>query len=287
MQRAYDKDPYAILGISPTATASQIKQAYHRLAREYHPDLNKDPRAIERMKDINWAKSILSDPQERALYDMWRSSGVRVEYHPGAASPYSDPTSQRSSSSPNASPRTAYSTGTQGPKAQGCAPTIFIIIFVAFINIIRLLQSTSQPAIVYAPLENRLTQTAEMERVISILETFYAAETNPALAITITPEMSVAPSTATEIQRDEFGHRDLRSEVVPGSWLYDQLHTYFPELITFSGLSDEVTLVVYDQLRGYQIKTRSLGEYWIYIDRQTQTIRPMHFPPAGDGTPTP
>lgn len=54
MPRVYDKDPYEILGLPFNATASQVKQAYHRLARQYHPDLNKDARASERMKDINW-----------------------------------------------------------------------------------------------------------------------------------------------------------------------------------------------------------------------------------------
>jgi DnaJ-class molecular chaperone len=49
----YDPYSYAILGISPTATTSQVKEAYHRLARQYHPDLNKDPLASERMKEIN------------------------------------------------------------------------------------------------------------------------------------------------------------------------------------------------------------------------------------------
>jgi curved DNA-binding protein CbpA len=43
--RTYDKDPYEILGIPSTATASQVKLAYRRLARQYHPDLNKDPPA--------------------------------------------------------------------------------------------------------------------------------------------------------------------------------------------------------------------------------------------------
>ena len=97
MSRTYDKDPYVILGIPPTATASQVKQAYHRLAREYHPDLNKDPRAAERMKDINWANDILSDAHERSLYDLWRNSSARVVYYPGTNPPPSNATPPRSS----------------------------------------------------------------------------------------------------------------------------------------------------------------------------------------------
>jgi len=63
------KDYYEILGVSKNATERDIKSAYRKLARKYHPDVNKDPGAAERFKDINEAYEVLSDPQKRARYD--------------------------------------------------------------------------------------------------------------------------------------------------------------------------------------------------------------------------
>jgi curved DNA-binding protein len=66
------KDYYAVLGISKTATSEEIKKAYRKLARKYHPDLNPDnPEAEERFKEINEAQEILSDPQKRQKYDQF------------------------------------------------------------------------------------------------------------------------------------------------------------------------------------------------------------------------
>lgn len=60
---------YETLGVSSTASADEIKKAYRRLARKYHPDINKDPGAEEKFKEINAAYEILSDEQKRAQYD--------------------------------------------------------------------------------------------------------------------------------------------------------------------------------------------------------------------------
>ncbi len=62
-------DPYAILGVERDATPAQLKSAYRKLAREYHPDRNPDPKAAERFKEISVAYAVLSDPQKRAVYD--------------------------------------------------------------------------------------------------------------------------------------------------------------------------------------------------------------------------
>ena len=63
-------DPYEILGVSRDATPDDIKRAYRKLAREHHPDANReDPNAEERFKEINMAYEILSDPQKRQRYD--------------------------------------------------------------------------------------------------------------------------------------------------------------------------------------------------------------------------
>lgn len=63
------KDLYAVLGIEREASAEEIKKAYRRLAREYHPDVNSDPGAQERFKEVSQAYEVLSDPQKRASYD--------------------------------------------------------------------------------------------------------------------------------------------------------------------------------------------------------------------------
>lgn len=62
-------DYYAILGISREASSDEIKKAYRRLAREYHPDVNKDPGASEKFKEISTAYEVLSDDAKRDRYD--------------------------------------------------------------------------------------------------------------------------------------------------------------------------------------------------------------------------
>ncbi|MEM1562737.1 MAG: DnaJ domain-containing protein [Candidatus Bathyarchaeia archaeon] len=55
------KDPYVILGLPKTATRKQIEEAFRELARKYHPDLNKDPEAREKYKDVVWAYNQLKN----------------------------------------------------------------------------------------------------------------------------------------------------------------------------------------------------------------------------------
>ncbi len=70
------EDLYEILGVSRSASQEEIKKAYRRLARQYHPDLNRDDGAAERIKEINGAYEILSDPDKRARYDRFGAAGV-------------------------------------------------------------------------------------------------------------------------------------------------------------------------------------------------------------------
>jgi molecular chaperone DnaJ len=65
------RDYYEVLGIARTADKDEIKKAFRRLARQYHPDVNKQPDAEGRFKEVNEAYEVLSDDQRRALYDRY------------------------------------------------------------------------------------------------------------------------------------------------------------------------------------------------------------------------
>ena len=65
------KDYYKILGVKKDASKEEIKKAYKKLAKKYHPDLNKDPDAAEKFKEVNEAAAVLGDPQKRQQYDQY------------------------------------------------------------------------------------------------------------------------------------------------------------------------------------------------------------------------
>jgi molecular chaperone DnaJ len=70
------RDYYEVLGVARNATPDQLKAAFRRLARQYHPDVNKAADAEERFKEINEAYAILSDPEKRAAFDRYGHAGV-------------------------------------------------------------------------------------------------------------------------------------------------------------------------------------------------------------------
>ncbi|MGJ0298082.1 DnaJ domain-containing protein [Aliarcobacter cryaerophilus] len=68
------KSLYETLEVNENASADEIKKAYRKLARKYHPDVNKDPKAEEKFKEINAAYEVLSDPQKKQQYDQYGDS---------------------------------------------------------------------------------------------------------------------------------------------------------------------------------------------------------------------
>jgi molecular chaperone DnaJ len=70
------RDYYEVLGVGRAASQDEIKRAYRRLARQYHPDVNKSPDAEDRFKEINEAYHALSDPDMRARYDRFGHAGL-------------------------------------------------------------------------------------------------------------------------------------------------------------------------------------------------------------------
>lgn len=86
------RDYYEVLGLSRGASEAEIKKAFRTLARQYHPDANKeDPNAAEKFKEINEAYQVLSDPEKKQRYDQFGHAGVDPSAAAGAGGPGGNP----------------------------------------------------------------------------------------------------------------------------------------------------------------------------------------------------
>ncbi|XP_010271328.1 PREDICTED: uncharacterized protein LOC104607386 [Nelumbo nucifera] len=81
IRAAGGSDYYSTLNLSRDATLQEIKSAYRKLARKYHPDLNKSPGAEEKFKEISAAYEVLSDDEKRSLYDRFGEAGLQGDYN--------------------------------------------------------------------------------------------------------------------------------------------------------------------------------------------------------------
>ncbi|MFT4975227.1 MAG: curved DNA-binding protein [Myxococcota bacterium] len=82
------RDLYSVLGVSRSADQDSIKKAYKKLARQYHPDLNKDPAAGDRFKEINAAYDVVGDEKKRKLYDDFGEASTKPGFNAEQARRY-------------------------------------------------------------------------------------------------------------------------------------------------------------------------------------------------------
>ncbi|HEX8907549.1 MAG TPA: DnaJ C-terminal domain-containing protein [Anaeromyxobacteraceae bacterium] len=84
-----ERDLYDVLGVARTASADEVKKAYRRLAKKYHPDVNPgDKVAEEKFKEVTAAAEVLNDPKRRALYDEFGADSLRSGFDPAKAEQY-------------------------------------------------------------------------------------------------------------------------------------------------------------------------------------------------------
>jgi len=81
------KDYYATLGIAKHASQEEIQRAYRKLARKYHPDINKTSGAEDKFKDIGEAYEVLKDPDKRTKYDRYGAAWKAAEQSGGTPPP--------------------------------------------------------------------------------------------------------------------------------------------------------------------------------------------------------
>lgn len=83
------RDPYKVLGVSKSATSDEIRKEYRNLARKYHPDLNADPGASDRFKEVNQAYELIGEDEKRKLWDEFGELSTKPGFNAEQARAYS------------------------------------------------------------------------------------------------------------------------------------------------------------------------------------------------------
>jgi curved DNA-binding protein len=168
------KDYYKVLGVQKTATADEIKKAYRKLARKYHPDISKEPDAEAQMKEINEANSVLSDTEKRAAYDQLGSgyqSGQEFRPPPdwnagfeyaGSGMPGAD-SAEFSDFFANLFGQAGYGSKTGGSKMRGEDHHAKI-----FIDIVDAFHGATKSISLHAPLMDKQGRVTMKERVLNV-----------------------------------------------------------------------------------------------------------------------
>lgn len=94
------KKLYEVLGVPESADIKQIKSAYKKLAKKYHPDLNPSPEAGEKMKEINKAYEVLSDEKKKALYDEYGETAIEADFNEDILRQYKNPWGNQGAENP-------------------------------------------------------------------------------------------------------------------------------------------------------------------------------------------
>ncbi|MCD6286284.1 MAG: DnaJ domain-containing protein [Anaerolineae bacterium] len=124
------KDYYAILGVPSTASLEEIRLAYRRQARAYHPDLSTDPHAEERFKEINEAYDVLANSEKRQAYDYFTGDAPETTFATEEPQPASAPAQEPVVAQPKPRVEPVTKSGPSQPRRRVMPPTWAILLIV-------------------------------------------------------------------------------------------------------------------------------------------------------------
>lgn len=116
------RDPYSVLGVSRTADQDTIRKAYKKLARQYHPDLNKSPQAAEKFKEINSAYDTVGDEKKRKLFDEFGEAATKPGFNEEQARRYKNATGNFGGFGPGGF--SGFGTRTRAGRRPGAGPRV-------------------------------------------------------------------------------------------------------------------------------------------------------------------
>jgi hypothetical protein len=285
-----NRNPYQILGVRPSATPEQVREAYHRLALRYHPDRNPSPDALHQMQEINWAYHVLRDPFRRADYDAMYASARPSQAYSAPRSSYAPPPDQSTYRKPTASAVNPPPFRPMRSIANGFGISGFTVVIAVWL-VIRVIGSAMQlnrPSNSFDPSLAPVMWTAEAKNYdylyLPLTATARASQGLPAVGETFADGSSIPPTMTPS------GFWvDILDQVKPGTSEWLLIDTFFSDyhLTTPGGLSDEVIRVQRNTLTNdLAIENRHYGTFHIYWSSEGTPVS-LHIPPVGQATETP